>query len=204
MIGLMYLMAAAVYLVIMIKAVGFAWKKGLASGSRKRAWIYGILAFLLVYLPVFWDHIPTVVAHRYYCAKDGGVHVYKDPQEWLAEHKGEIESLRVKAGGEHVGAILPDGWERSHLINKRVAFDALYQSFHVFFGVDLERDSRRLVDVVENKVLVTYTNYGSYRSFNSGGLKFWLNFTGCSDGLRPQWAQIKANYLIYSQNGEEK
>lgn len=121
MIGLMYVLAAAIYVVV--KAVGFAWRKGLASGSRKRAWAYGALAFLVVYLPVFWDYIPTLIAHRYYCAKDGGLHVYKDPRVWLAEQKGEIERLRVKAGGEHVGKILPDGWERSYLVNKEVAFE---------------------------------------------------------------------------------
>lgn len=204
MIGLMYLLAGALYLLVLVKVVSFAWRKGLAGGSRKRAWAYGVLGFLAVYLPVFWDHIPTLVMHRYYCAKDGGVHVYKDPQEWLAEHAGELEKLRVVSGGEHVGKMLPDGWERSHLINKNIAFDALYQRSSDFLGVDLGLDARRLVDIVENKVLVSYKNYGTYRGFSSGGIKFWLNLTDCDDNFRPKWAEAEAAYSIYSKDGEMK
>lgn len=202
MIGLMYLMAAAVYLVIMIKAVGFAWKKGLASGSRKRAWIYGILAFLLVYLPVFWDHIPTVVAHKYYCAKDGGVHVYKHPQEWFAEHKGEIKNLRVEAGGEYVGKTLPDGWERNYLVNKDVAFEAKSENLYPLSGIEVWRVSERLFALRSKEILAISINYGTYRSFSSGGVKFWLNFPGCSDDYLQKWGEVQSAYSVYFKRGE--
>lgn len=204
MIGLMYLMAAAVYLVIMTKAVGFAWKKGLTSGSRKRAWIYGALAFLLVYLPVFWDHIPTVIAHRHYCAKDGGVHVYKDPQEWLAEHKGEIENLRVEAGGEHVGKTLPDGWDRSYLVNKYVAFETRNEDLYPLPKIGVWRVSERLFALDSQEILATSINYGTYKSFNSGGLRFWLNFPGCSDDHLQKWSSVESAYSVYFRRGEHQ
>ncbi len=202
MIGLMYLLAGVIYLLVLVRVVSFAWRKGLAGGSRKRAWAYGVLAFLAVYLPVFWDHIPTLVAHRYYCAKDGGVHIYKEPQEWLAEHEGELEKLRVVPGGEHVGKMLVDGWERGYLVNKYVAFEIKKENLYPLPGIKVWKISERLVSLEGNEVLVNSISYGTYRSFNSGGVRFWLNFVGCSDDHLPQWAVVQDAYSIYSRKGE--
>lgn len=199
MIGLMYLLAGAVYLLVLVKVVSFAWRKGLAGGSRKRAWAYGVLGFLAVYLPLFWDHIPTLVAHRYYCAKDGGVHVYKDPQEWLAEHAGELEKLRVEAGGEHVGKTLPDGWERSYLVNKYVAFEIKRESLYPLPGIKVWKVSKRLLEFEKKETLASSISYGTYRSFNSGGLRFWLNLSGCSDDHLQKWATAQSAYSVYSR-----
>jgi hypothetical protein len=42
----------------------------------------------IVLVPVFWDVLPALIAHRYYCATDAGVRLYKEPQQWNAENKG--------------------------------------------------------------------------------------------------------------------
>lgn len=204
MIGLAYLLAAIVFLMVLGAAVSIAWRRGMKRGSRKRAWAYATIAFLAVYLPVFWDHIPTVLAHRYYCAKDGGLTVYKDPKVWLAEHKDELESLRVKPGGESVNQVLSDGWERSHLINKVAVIDHRISRPIFLPGIDLWREATRLVDLQNNDILAINIGYGTYRGFAAGGIKVWLYRNGCDQGSSRRFGEVWAAYSIYEQIGETK
>lgn len=52
--------------------------------SRNKSWLGAMYVFLLVYLPVFWDWIPTVVVHKYYCETEAGFWVYKTVDDrWL-------------------------------------------------------------------------------------------------------------------------
>ncbi len=60
MLGLIYLGAAALYLATMLAAIAWAWRYGRRTGaSHGRAALYASGAFLLVYLPVFWNHLPV-------------------------------------------------------------------------------------------------------------------------------------------------
>jgi hypothetical protein len=53
----LYLIVSLVVVVLVARA---AKKRG------KSLWRWGGAAALVMYLLVFWDHIPTVVAHKYY------------------------------------------------------------------------------------------------------------------------------------------
>lgn len=196
MIALSYLLAAAAYFALMFFVVRAAWRYG-SKHSKQRAWAFAIVGFLVVYLPVFWDHIPTVLAHRYYCAKDGGLTVFKDPQQWLAEHQDELESLRVKSGGEPVNQMLPDGWERSALINRDVAVETQQRNMTILPGVEIWRNAKRLFDVQSGNVLATHVNYGSYYGLSHGGVRFWLWNRGCDETSRQEFGGIWASYKIY-------
>src|SRR5690606_12988284 len=49
--------------------------------------------FLIMYLIPFWDLIPTLVMHKYYCSAQAGFWVYKTPEEWAEENPGILETL---------------------------------------------------------------------------------------------------------------
>jgi hypothetical protein len=61
------------------------------TGRSKRLW--GWIGFFVVFLPIFWDWIPTVIAHQYYCATEAGFKVFKTVDQWKKENLGVIETL---------------------------------------------------------------------------------------------------------------
>lgn len=189
-------MAAVIYIFVLILAVRFCWRKGVATGSRKRALAYAAIGFLLVYLPFFWDHIPTVMAHRYYCAKDGGLTVYQDPDVWLVEHRDELDSLRVQTGGEPVRMKLEGGWERSYLLNKLVAMDVSGESFSVLGFVTVRRSAQRLTDISTGNSIATDVQYAVGKSFESGGLRAWLYRKGCSQNNFEEFGNIHRKLFV--------
>jgi hypothetical protein len=97
MIGLIVAAVAATYLILWIVVVTITYKVvRRRGGTRKTAWYAAGLAFLIMYLIPFWDWLPTVAAHRYYCWKDSGFTVYKTLDQWKQENPGVAETLTWK------------------------------------------------------------------------------------------------------------
>lgn len=91
MLGLMVLFAFLVYLLIsMLVVIGVA-RLAKEHGRSPRRW--GWAAAVVMYLLVFWDHLPTLVLHKYYCATRAGFWVYKTPEQWKAENPSVAETL---------------------------------------------------------------------------------------------------------------
>lgn len=87
MIGLIVLIVSVVYFALLIWATRSAYRWAKKRGwSRGKCWGAAVGGFLVVYLPVFWDHIPTLIAHKYYCEKEAGFWVYKTPEQWKKEN----------------------------------------------------------------------------------------------------------------------
>lgn len=66
-------------------------------------WTFGVPVALIMYLIVFWDHIPTLVMHSYYCETEAGFWVYKTPEEWGRENPAELEKLMPWAASRIYG-----------------------------------------------------------------------------------------------------
>jgi len=97
MIGLIVLIVAAVYLALLIWAMRAAYRWGKKRGlSTGKCWTAAAVGFLVVYLPVFWDHIPTLLAHKYYCEKEAGFWVYKTIEQWKKENREALKELDDK------------------------------------------------------------------------------------------------------------
>jgi hypothetical protein len=103
MIGLTVLVVAVIYLAVLVWATwaGYLWAKRRGL-SKPKCWLAASGGFLVVYLPVFWDHIPTVVAHNYYCEKEAGFWVYKTLDQWKKENSGVFETLIYEKKMPHV------------------------------------------------------------------------------------------------------
>ena len=63
--GAVILPLMAIYLLLLIvsTAYGWRWAKRRGYSTVKRA-LCGLAGFLVVYLPLMWDLIPTELAHR--------------------------------------------------------------------------------------------------------------------------------------------
>lgn len=178
MIGPVILAAALLYLLAFIAAV--TWARRYAKKHGKSAARWGWSAALGMYLLVFWDWIPTVAVHQYYCAKDAGFWVYKTPEQWKKENPGVMETLvanRAPVLLSHVGD--QDGWTDVEMLNQRVKIVSRRGGPLLLHRWRWEGE---WVDSKNNEVLARYVDfYTSYERRQAGwsGWKFWLATDHC-------------------------
>jgi hypothetical protein len=195
MIGLAYLVALAVYLLISVAVVRGAISYARANGKNAKRWGWG--AAIVMYSIVFWDWLPTVAVHQYYCAKDSGFWVYKTLEQWKAENPGVMETLAYDKGAH----LLRDGddvnYTDTYSLNQR--FNSRTRHIRVFPLVPVSRDESEVFDTKTNDVLVRYINFGSY-SAGWGGLKFWTSIQSCRDGINNRTALYRFQEAIANIN----
>src|SRR5690606_32105074 len=104
--------------------------------SKKKSFSIATAFFLIMYLIPFWDLIPTLIMHKYYCNTQAGLWIYKTPEEWISENPdsldlGELkERERVKIEGSS------DSWKKYH-VNDRFVYE-VNRSVSVFLSINLE------------------------------------------------------------------
>lgn len=165
------------YLLISIGVVKAAIAHARKNG--KRAWLWGLSAALVMYLIPFWDWIPTVVMHRYYCATEAGFWVYKMPEQWVIENPGVLDSLLKKDAMDRT--VLPDGAQRL-AFNQRLALDTFT---HKFSPLATYEDIETFRDLLSGEVLAKRVSiWSGYGNLAVGGQdwrasKFWLSLDPC-------------------------
>lgn len=184
MIGLAYLIAAGAYLWLTAKACGWAWRQGMTSGSRKRARLYALGMFMVMYHLVFWDVIPMQIMHSYYCHLDSGARVYMSADQWLAENKDQLDAL--KASKEEPADTVNGSLGRTkkkyidHLNKAVVAQRTREPAFPAFLGI--ERSSLKIVDVRTNAVLIERIDYSAGKRILDETLRPQPHIQSCSSG----------------------
>jgi len=170
------------YLALAVYAVRATLKSTRESGlppsnRRLRA---GLVA-LVFYLIPFWDWIPTVVAHQYYCATEAKFEVFKTVEQWKAENAEVVPTLRY------------DQWKQStksgeftaYELNQRIVEEGR-QPNHVFLTVT--REEARILDKNNREILARYvdfrTGYASLGVGGEGAWKFWLKQSSCKDSTQ--------------------
>ncbi len=93
MLGLVVLFVIGIYLAISALVVWLATRWAKKRG--RRGWVWGGVAAFAMYNLVFWDLIPTLAMHKYYCATEAGFWVYKTPEQWVKENPGVAETLSM-------------------------------------------------------------------------------------------------------------
>jgi len=192
-LGLLMLSWPLVLLVLivlaMLIAVPLAIRYARKSGRNKWAW--GIGVFLLIFLPVFWDWIPTVLMHKYYCSTEAGFWVYKTLDQWKAENPGVMEKLVANRGV----VSQQEGDTVTYSLNQRINWNVTRQQISPWLPVN--RHEQSLFDKETNQILARSVDFGSHDR-NWDGLKFWLNIKRCdapfqnndSLELRKQFAEL--------------
>lgn len=205
MFGLAYLVFFAVYLLMSIAAVRGAIGYARKNGKSAKRWGWG-LAFVM-YSLVFWDWIPTVAVHQYYCAKDSGFWVYKTLDQWKTENPGVMEGLVSQ--NRHPGAFSPS-WPSQGELRKDghelISTDFINDRFNVVVSrrdvsiFPIVRSENTLIDIKKYEVVGRYVGFSSYDK-KWGGLKFWTSINNCAGG-RDQRINFGKFYLQFQ--GVEK
>lgn len=173
--GFVILLVMVVYLAISLGVVAWAISHAKKNGLSVKKWGWG--AALVMYMIPFWDWIPTVAVHQYYCAKDSGFWVYKTLDQWKTENPGVMETLSTQRV-----------WQHDYSGGKDVVH--INQRFNLEFKKEGElflhrwRRERQLLDTKNNEVLARYVDFSTGNG-NVGGepeLRFWIHSDYCVEG----------------------
>jgi len=182
--GLVILGAIALYLIVSLVVVVLVAK--VAKKQGRSPWRWGGAAALVMYLLVFWDHIPTVVAHRYYCEKEAGFWVYKTVEQWKAESPGVAETLVAKRGAPSKRQGDMENYTDTYSLSSRFNWIVKHNGQFLF---NRWRHEQEVVDVKTGDVLGRYVDFSTSqirRQAGWSGWKMWLDVTHCSDGAMNQ------------------
>lgn len=192
MLALMMLLALGIYLAVSTLVVWLAVR--IARKLNRRGWLWGAMAAFAMYNLVFWDWIPTLVMHKYYCATEAGFWIYKTPEQWATENPGVLETLKP--------------WPASKIYGKdKVEFDLnggsvrQYNDRFGFWGKNVYPNAKRkilsigrresgLVDVKTGAFIVYSRNFISGPS-NQAVWKSWLHKSTCNEG------QAHENWVVF-------
>lgn len=171
--------AMALYLVLAIFVVTGAISHAQCHGKSAKRWGWG--AALVMYLIPFWDWLPTVATHQYYCATEAGFWVYKTPEQWMKENPGVMETLVNNKGApsKRQGDVL--NFTDTDFLNQRITNVLKKSGPYLFNGWRWEQE---VVDSKTNEVLARSVGFSTGNG-NIGGkppLGFWLQRNGCTGG----------------------
>jgi hypothetical protein len=177
--GVAILLAFAVYLALLLLVVRWAVHRARATGKSPLLW--GGAAAAAIVLPVFWDWIPTILVHEYYCETKTFARVYKTAEQWKAEHPADaVKITPAKSVFEDA-----DGIARTRL-NSRFVLDREDSPTAL---LPIRIGTYRIVDLQTGEVMVEANQVGAgYGSISVGGtdwrvFKFWLSRPSCGQGI---------------------
>jgi hypothetical protein len=176
MMGLAYLVFFAVYLLVSIVAVRGAIGYARKNGKSAKRWGWG--AAFVMYSIVFWDWIPTVAVHQYYCAKDSGFWVYKTLDQWKAENPGVMETLMANKGEHDVHEGDMTNFTATHIWNQR--FNLIFNKSGPFL-VNNWRHEQIVLDSKTNEEMARFIDFstGNGKVGGEPELRFWMHSDGC-------------------------
>ena len=96
MAGILFLAVLGGYIFVLILLVYGSVK--VAKKAGRNPWLPGISVALFMYLLIFWDFIPVLVKHHNLCKEQGGVWIYKSPEQWIKENPDAIGKRWAKPG----------------------------------------------------------------------------------------------------------
>ncbi len=174
MIGPVVVGAALLYLLVSIAVVRAAIRYARDNGRSAKRWGWG--AALVMYLIPFWDWIPTVAVHQYYCSTEAGFWVYKTVDQWKAENPGVMETLVYKRDMPH----LQTPYGRATVLNQRFLHIYKHEGPLPFNRWRIEKEIR---DSKNGEVIAREINFSTSqerRQAGWSGWKFWLDSERCS------------------------
>jgi len=185
MTGIVVIPAVLLYLLLSIVVVRLAIRFARSSGRSAKRWGWG--AVLVMYLIPFWDWLPTVATHHYYCAKDAGFWVYKTLDQWKAENPGIAHGLHFKLQASRTS------YGEVYVLNERFSVETRRKKAISILPTTITEE--RLVDVRNGSVLAKAVSVGSYVDpvvHGLRGYKFWLGSKPCvPQGLEKLTAEIE-------------
>lgn len=171
--GFVIIVALGLYFLLSIGVVAWAVSYAKKHDKSTKRWGWG--AALGMYLLVFWDWVPTVLTHQYYCATEAGFWVYKTPQQWMKENPGVMETLVYNKSMPHIQT--PYG--RATVLNNRFIHIYKYDGPFIFNRWRKEteiRDSKN-GELIANEI--GFSTSQIRRQAGWSGWRFWLSNEQC-------------------------
>jgi len=190
MLGLLYILAAIIYGIVLIVVTGKAYRWGLSKWGRPKAYLTGLGGFLLIYLPVFWDRIPTLIAHQYYCSTQADFKIFKTLEQWKQENPEVVKALVPYEEGEKSIAIQNGSLD---FINQRFVNEFQKVRYQI---LPITRITVSIKDTKNGEVLAQQVNFRSgygnmMTAIDVRSLKFWLHETSCPiESARSDFAEF--------------
>ena len=185
MIGLVILIVGAIYLTLLVWVTRSAYRWAKAKGlSKAKCWFAAAGGFLVVYLPVFWDHIPTVIAHQYYCGTEAGFWVYKTPEQWKKENPGVTETLVATKGASSARQGDMQNYTDTYFLNQRFNWIVKHNGQLL---LNRWRHEQEIIDVKTQDVLAKYVDFSTSqirRQADWSGWKVWIDSEHCRSGKK--------------------
>jgi hypothetical protein len=174
MLGLVVIAFIASYLAVSALVVWLAARW--ARKRNRRPWVWGGLAALVMYNLVFWDWIPTVVMHRYYCSTQAGFWVYKTPEQWAKENPGVLETLEPYPSPYSKARVEINGG-KARLFNDRLGkLDARLDSLG---GLLIQQKEISIIDLTTKEALTRRIDFLSGPRQAGAIWKSWLVKDSC-------------------------
>ncbi len=186
--GLVIIGALALYLLFSIAVVIGAIRFAKKNGKSAKRWGWGTA--MVMYLILFWDWIPTVAVHQYYCEKEAGFWVYKTVDQWKAENPGVIESLVSNGAQARDFSGDNDNFVRKSYMNQRFLYISKHNGPLI---INRWRYEQQIVDGKTNDVIarsIDFSTSHARRQAGWSGWKFWLDEPHCG-----QYAHISMGSL---------
>jgi hypothetical protein len=177
--GLAVLLVAIVYLAALIGLPVLAYKlSGKVNWLASRRSLAGTVVFLAIFLPVFWDWLPTVWLHSHYCDKYGGLTIIKTPEQWKQANPGVAESLSRPSKRGQVGE-----WPKfSRPLNQRFRLDIESREM----ALSLRESRERVVDITTGETLAQVVDFNTGQHGSAintfRDIKVWMYRESC-DGF---------------------
>lgn len=184
MTGIVVIPAVLLYLLLSVVVVFLAVRYARRSGRSAKRWGWGVA--LVMYLIPFWDWLPTVATHQYYCAKDAGFWVYKTVDQWKAENPGVMETLMANKGAPSETVYSGNNYISTYVLNQR--FNWIVERTGPF-QIHRHQWKQELIDTKNGEVLARYVDFSTGENKKFPGepeIKFWLQSKHCTDGERNQ------------------
>ena len=199
--GLAVLLVILAYAAVLIGApiVGYklAAKHGWPASRRRLA---AVFCFLLIFLPMFWDWLPTIWLHSYYCEKYSGLTVSKTPEQWQLANPGAAQTITRAKEPLVVGE-----WPKlSSRLNGRFRVD----SESIEKALWLREREERIVDEVTGEVLVRFIDFstGQQRARRLGefrDIKLWMRRDSCQGDFQ-QHREFSVLRQAFANLGDQK
>ena len=156
----------------------FVVRKVVAAARRRgrNGWKWGLPAALVMYLVPFWDHVPTLVIHKYLCATEAGLWVYEAPEIWKKNNLNVNDALVRK---EKNSSLRESDTVSRYKLNEFFLYENRVNKFPIF---PVWIDSAMIVDAATLEVVARQTNVTS--GYAESNLKKWVGSKPCFFGAK--------------------
>jgi len=162
------------------------------------------LTAFVMYNLVFWDFIPTLFAHKYYCETEAGFWVYQTPEQWKKSSLGgQAEKLITygKTIDQMPLVVLNPGTDSA--IGIRKINERIYKAFDIR-GIPsifpIQKQMTYFADIGDGKKLAELIDFSSGygNPMTTGGIlgfKSWVARDGCDNATMKQAISKYEQYL---------